>query len=185
MGLFVGLLLALGHGYTRSKRADLRFFLWLTAYVCLFANAGYFMALSFVPFGDIHGFMQGFDSPFAWQLGLTVAGMADSIVALFADTRTLDEFLGETQRRRRAAKLVLISYFAGSMPLILSTLLGKDGSYVALVSAIPATLGGTIFLPYTILCVGKAKKTTNAVLLTPGRSPASFAISRSSAWNAR
>jgi len=169
-GLFVGLLLALCHRYTKSNRAEFRFFLWLTAYVCLFANAGYFMALSLVPFGDIHGFVQGFDSPFAWRLGLTVAGIVLSIVALLAAGRTLDEFLGETERRRRAAKLMLISYFAGSIPLILSTLLGKDGSYIALVSAIPATLGGTIFLPYTILCVGKARKTTNPVSLTPQRS---------------
>ena len=75
-----------------------------------------------------------------------------------------------TDRRSRAAKLLLISYFAGSLPLILSTFLGKDGSYLALISAIPATLGGTVFLPYTILCVGNARPTTKPVPFTPCKS---------------
>jgi hypothetical protein len=138
-GLLVGLLQAPNHGRTRSKSADFRYFLCLTAYVCLFANCGYMMALSFVPFGDMHGIVQGRDTPFAWRLSLTVAGTVVSVGALFVAARTLDEFLGRTERRARAVRLVLISYFAGSIPLILSTLLGKEGSYVAMVSATPAT----------------------------------------------
>jgi hypothetical protein len=169
-GLLVGLLLAVYHANTRSKHAEWRYCLWLTAYVCLFANAGYLMALSLVPFGDIHGFVKDFDSPFAWRLGFTVIGTVLSVVALLFAGRTLDEFLGRTHRRSRAAKLLVISYFAGSVPLILSTLLGEEGSYVALVSAIPATLGGTIFLLYTILCVGKARPSTDPIPLTPGKS---------------
>jgi hypothetical protein len=89
---------------------------------------------------------------------------------LFAAGRSLDEFLGQTERRSRAAKLVLISYFAGSVPLILSTLPRQGGSYLILVSAIPATLGGTVFLPYTILCVGNARPTTKPVPFTPRKS---------------
>jgi hypothetical protein len=54
--------------------------------------------------------------------------------------------------------------------LILSTLLGKEGSYLALVSAIPATLGGTILLLYTILAVGGVRSSTVPVPLTPQRS---------------
>jgi hypothetical protein len=54
--------------------------------------------------------------------------------------------------------------------LILSTLLSENGSYLALVSAIPATLGGTIFLLYTILTVGEARPSTDPIPLTPGRS---------------
>jgi hypothetical protein len=40
-GLLVGFLLALHQAKTRSQRAEFRYFLWLTAYVCLFANGGY------------------------------------------------------------------------------------------------------------------------------------------------
>ena len=54
--------------------------------------------------------------------------------------------------------------------MILSTLLGKEGSYLALVSAIPATLGGTILLLYTILAVGGVRSSTVPVPLTPQRS---------------
>jgi hypothetical protein len=166
----VGLLLALFHGNTRSKNAEFRFCLWLTAYVCLFSGAGYLMALSFFHFGDIHGFVKDFDSQFAWRLGLTLLGTILSFVGLFFAGRTLDEFLGRGHRRGRAAKLVVISYFAGSTPLILSTFLSKNGSYLALVSAIPATLGGTIFLLYTILAVGEARPSTDPDPLTPGKS---------------
>jgi hypothetical protein len=170
VGLLVGSLLALYQGHTRSSNAELRYCLWLTAYVCLFANSGYLMALSFFHFGDIHGFVKGLERPFAWRLGLTVFGTTVSLVTVLLAGRTLDEFLGVSHRRSRAARLLLISYFAGSVPLILSTLLGKDGSYLALVSAIPATLGGTILLPYTTLAVGGARSSTAPVPLTPRRS---------------
>jgi hypothetical protein len=126
--------------------------------------------LSFAHFGDVHGFVKGLGSPFAWRLGLTAIGTAISVVTLIVAGRTLDEFLGTSSRRKRAARLLVISYFAGSFPLILATLLGKEGSYLALVSAIPATLGGTVFLLYTILAVGGARSSTAAVPLTPQRS---------------
>jgi hypothetical protein len=170
VGLLIGLLLALCHAHTRSRNANFRFCLWLTAYVCLFANSGYLMALSLFHFGDIHGFVGGLDYEFALRLGLTALGVVLSFVTLYFAARTLDEFLGRIQRRGRAAKLLLISYFAGSAPLILSTFLGKDGSTLALVSAIPATLGGTVMLLYTILCVGGAKTSTDPIPLTPAKS---------------
>jgi len=170
VGLLVGFLLALYHGTTRSRNAEFRYCLWLTAYVCLFANSGYLMALSFAHFGDIHGFVKDLGSPFAWRLGLTVFGTAVSVLTLFLAGRTLDEFLGTNCRRKRAARLLVISYFAGSCPLILSTLLGREGSYLTLVSAIPATLGGTILLLYTVLMVGRARSSTAPGPLTPRRS---------------
>jgi hypothetical protein len=169
-GLLVGLLLALCHAHTRSKNAEFRYCLWLTAYVCLFANSGYLMALSFVPFGDIHGFVRGFESAFLWRVALTVIGTVLSAITLIFAARTLDEFLGRNDRRARAAKLLVTSYFAGSASVILSTLLGKDGSFLTLVSAIPATMGGTILLLYTILYVGKAKPWTDPLPLTPAKS---------------
>jgi hypothetical protein len=160
VGLLVGLLLALYHAHSRSTNAEFRYCLWLTAYVCLFANAGYLMALSLFRFGDIHGFVQGLEGELIWRVALTIVGVVLSVVTVWFAARTLDEFLGRTDRRKRAAKLLVTSYIAGSTPLILSSLLGKDGSYIALVSAIPATLGGTILLPYLIACVGVTKPTT-------------------------
>jgi hypothetical protein len=142
----------------------------LTAYVCLFANGGYLMALSFAPFGDVHGFVTGLGSAFTWRLGLTGVGATVSLVTLLAAGRTLDEFLGRGRRRRRAARLLVVSYFAGSCPLILSTLLRSEGSHLVVVSAAPATLGGTCWLLYTILAVGGARTSTPAVPLTPRRS---------------
>jgi hypothetical protein len=148
----------------------LGYLVWLTAYVCLFQGGGYLAALSFAPFGDIHGFVTGLDWPLAWSLGLTVAGVGISVVALSCAGRSLDEFLGGTHRRQRAAELLVISYVAGSVPLILSTFLGKQGAYLALVSAAPATLGGTVLLLYTILAVGGPGPATDPVPRTPKRS---------------
>jgi hypothetical protein len=168
--LVFGLLLAVWHAHSRSGSPEFRYGLWLTAYVCLFQGAGYMMALSFVAYGDIHGFVGGLDAEFAWRLGLTLAGVVLSVVTLYFAGRTLDEFLGRASRRARAVKLLLISYFVGSVPLIVSTLLGNDSSFVVLFSAIPATLGGTICVPYTAFMVGEARPSTNLVPLTPGRS---------------
>jgi hypothetical protein len=173
--LLAGLLLALCHAHTRSDHAAWRYFLWLTAYVCLFQGAGYFMALSLAPFGDISAFVTGLDHEYTWRNGLTLAGTAVSVVELLFAGRALDEFLGRTRRRARAARLVVISYLAGATPLILAAMLGGSGDWPArlrltLISAMPATLGGTIFLLYTILAVGPARPTTTAVPLTPGRS---------------
>jgi len=108
-GLLVGSLLALYHANTRSINAEFRYCLWLTAYVCLFANGGYLMALSFFHFGDVHGFVKRLDSPFAWRLGLTVFGAAVSVFTVFLAGRTLDEFLGTSCRRKRAAPLTLLA----------------------------------------------------------------------------
>jgi hypothetical protein len=170
VGLIVGLLLALFHANTSSRDAEFRYCLWLTAYVCLFANSGYLMALSFFHFGDIHGVVGGLEFEFAWRFGLTVLGTGLSFLTLFFAACTADEFLGLTGRRKRAAKLIVTSYFAGSAPLILSTFLGKDGSHLAAVSAIPATLGGTCLLLYTSLWVGEARPSTNPIPLTPTKS---------------
>lgn len=170
VGLLVGALLAVCHANTRSGSAGFRYCLWLTAYVCLFSNSGYLMALSFAHFGDINAFVRGLNSPLAWRLGLTALGAALSVCTLFLAARTLDEFLGTTGRRGRAARLLVTSYLAGSVPLILSTLLGREGSRLAVISAIPATLGGTLFLLYTIPAVGEARPSTAAVPLTPRRS---------------
>jgi hypothetical protein len=74
------------------------------------------------------------------------------------------------RRRRRPAKLLVTSCLAGAGPLILSTLFDKDGPYVTVVSAMPASLGGTAFLLYTILWVGDARPSTDPTPLTPGKS---------------
>ena len=80
--LLCGLLLAIFHRYNRSKNAEFRYFVWLTAYVCLFQGGGYLMALSFVPFGDIDLFVKGLDYEFAWRLALSISG-ADYIFYQF------------------------------------------------------------------------------------------------------
>jgi hypothetical protein len=169
VGLAVGGLLALCHARMRSRNAGLRYCLWLTAYVCLFANSGYLMALSFVQFGDIDGFLAGVEHPFPWRLGLTVLGGVLYVTALFMAAHALDEFLGLVDRRARAARLLVTSYVVGCASLILSTLLGNEGVYLTLVSAAPATLGGTFGVLYTTVLVGGPKPQTDPKPLTPGR----------------
>jgi hypothetical protein len=63
------------------------------------------MALSLVRFGDIHGFVNGFEFEWVWRVGLTAVGLVLSFIIVIFAGRTLDEFLGQSQRRARAAKL--------------------------------------------------------------------------------
>jgi hypothetical protein len=168
--LCAGVLLALYHSMTKSRNAELRYCVWLTAYVCFFQGAGYMMALSLVQFGDIHGFVHDLYGELAWRLALTVVGTILYGVTILVAGRTLDQFLGRTRCRARAARLLLPSYLAGSAALVLSTLLSAGASFLVLFSAIPATLGGTIGLPYATLLVGEAKPWTDPVPLSPRRS---------------
>jgi hypothetical protein len=166
--LLAGIILARLHARSKSGSAEFRFGLWLTAYVCLFQGAGYMMALSFTNFGDINGFVQGSRTPFAWRLGLTILGTVISFTSLFVGARTLDEFLGTSRRKARAARLLITSYLVGSSSLTLAALLGPSPLSITLLSAIPASFGGTVFLVYVILAVGNARPTTRAVPLSPG-----------------
>jgi hypothetical protein len=170
VGFVAGCLFAWWQIHTRSRNAEFRYFLWLTASVCLFANSGYLMALSFVRFGDIDGFLHGVKGAFWYRLGLTLAGTGLYVATVFFAGWTLDPFLGRSRRRTRAAKLLLTSYLVGSGSLILSTCLGQEGLYLALVSALPATLGGTAGLVYTIFAVGGPRPSTDPNPLTPRRS---------------
>lgn len=172
--LIGGSLLVFYYRISQAQSAAVRYLLWLTAYVCLFQAGGYFMVLSFVNFGDINGFVTGLAAPFLWRSSFTLIGIVISFLALFAAGHDLDPFLGIHHRRIRAAKLVLISYFIGSGTLILSALLSPKAWLSTLLSAIPATLGGTVFLLYVILAVGRARSTTNPVPLTLARSPLSY-----------
>lgn len=157
--LLGGLLFAIYDRNIRSRNAEFRYFVWLTAYVCLFQGGGYLMALFFVNFGDINEFVKGLDSPFAWRLGFTIVGVLGSLVGLSAAGRALDDFLGRSRRRARAAKLVVVSYFAGSVPLILSGFLNPRAGLLPIVSGVPSTFGGTLFL-LTICAIGSGPSQT-------------------------
>src|SRR5262245_50125616 len=130
IGFIAGCLSALWQLRTRSRNSEFRYFLWLTASVCLFANSGYLMALSFVPFGDIDGVLHGVKYSFWYRLGLSLGGMGLYVATVFFASHTLDPFLGRNDRRARAAKLLLTSYLVGSGSLILSTCLGPEGLYL-------------------------------------------------------
>jgi hypothetical protein len=129
--------------------------------VCLFANGGYLMALSFVPFGDIDCILTGVEHPLPWRVGMTALGGVSYVTALFRAAHALDEFLGLVDRRARAAKLLVTSHLVRSTSLILSTLLGNEGVNLTLVSVAPATLGGTFGVLYTTFLVGGPKPSTD------------------------
>jgi hypothetical protein len=69
--------------------------------------------------GDIHGLVHGCDGEFAWRVGLTALGTVLSFATAIIGRRTLDEFQGRSGRRQRAARLLAISFLAGSAPVCL------------------------------------------------------------------
>ncbi len=51
---------------------------WLFGHVNLFAGGGYALALSFAGFGDMQAIVNGLPAPVAWQVLLTLTGLAIS-----------------------------------------------------------------------------------------------------------
>jgi hypothetical protein len=136
---------------TRSQSANTQYFLWLLGHLNLFIGGGYMMALSFAPFGDWHDFTQGLNSPFAWKLGLTIAGVIVSVAALVHAGATLARFTGDEApaRSRRAVTLTIAPYLVGGTVETIAALFNPVGWQLIFISAIAASFGGTFCLVWT------------------------------------
>ena len=101
-----------------------RYASWLFGHVSLFVGGGYAMALSFAPFGDMHEIVRGLAAPLAWQIALTLIGVAVSLLTLFHAARALVPFVGEgADRQRRAIQLTLVPYLTMGIVAVTSAAL--------------------------------------------------------------
>lgn len=139
-----------------------RYSAWLFGHVSLFIAAGYLMVFPFLPTGDWHDFVAGLSAPLVWKLALTVVGVVGYVGAMTHARRTLDLILGLVSRRRRARTLTLVPYLIGGTIETLSSVVG-GGGILTLISAAPATFGGTIGL----LFAGGRAATPRATVPSP------------------
>ncbi|MGE5692158.1 MAG: hypothetical protein ACM3YF_00070 [Candidatus Zixiibacteriota bacterium] len=147
-----------------------RYFLWLLEIINFLKGSGYMFALSFASFGDWHNFLHGLEPKLPWQIGLTLFGITVHLATFFYATRTIDEFLGQENRRRRALALTLTPYLVGGTVNSLAAASGPGGTEAVLFSAALATFGGTWLLVWIPTAVGSPRTATPERLLTPVRS---------------
>jgi hypothetical protein len=154
----------------RGGSAHRRYFLWLLGIINFFKGSGYMLALSFASFGDWHNFLQGLEHKLIWQIGLTGFGAIIYMGTFFYAIRTIEEFLGRENSRRRAFALTLTPYLVGGAVNSLAAAVGPGGTEAILFSAALATFGGTWLMVWVPTAVGSPRPTTSANPLTVTRS---------------
>jgi hypothetical protein len=124
----------------------LRYFLWLSMAVNLMVGTGYFLFSGVANIGDWAEFIKGLGAPWAWHVGLTVLGGVSYFFVVRLSARELWPFIGGqadlSARMRRARRLMLTPYFAGSAIYCLAGAFNPGGVYLEVISAAASSLGG-------------------------------------------
>ena len=156
----------------RREHSHARYAAWLFGHLSLFVAAGYLIAFPFLPAGDWHDFVGGLSAPVAWKVGLTLLGIAGYVTTMTHARRELEELLGgdPRARRARARALTLIPYLIGGTLETLSSVVG-GGGMLTLISAAPATFGGTIGVPFAGARIGNTHGTEQSSRLMLPRAP--------------
>lgn len=172
-GNLVGALIAMSLLRTlRRAGANTRYFLWLLAALNLFIVGGYLVFPTLLGFGDWVSFTGGLEPLIIWRVGLIALGVVVLILALWWSVRALDPFLGHGSRtrHRRANQLATVAYFVGSSISTLAGVFNPTSPQLILVSAAAASFGGTCFLVFLNVFVGRSATATPALPLSPTRS---------------
>jgi hypothetical protein len=132
---------------SRSRRlpAQIRYFVWLLAFVNLFQGTGYFLFSGVAGIGDWASVIAGWPMPWLWRLVMAVTGGSAYFVIMLLAMRRLAPFVGDPKpgRYRRALALSLVPYLTGAALFIIAGLFNPEGLMLVLVSAVAASLGGT------------------------------------------
>ncbi|MGH9507123.1 MAG: hypothetical protein ACRD13_09395 [Terriglobales bacterium] len=136
-------------GWRRSRNASgaTKFFWWLLATINLLIPGGYLMFGSPIGFGDWGQFELGLSPLWAWKLGLTILGLAISLLGVWWGARHLGAFLPPGPARRTATwRLVLGSYLAGGIASAAAGAMNPTSPVLIATSAAAASFGGTAWL---------------------------------------
>jgi hypothetical protein len=155
-----GTIFLVWHRKLRGGSAHLRYFIWLLGIINFLKGSGYMFALSFASFGDWHNFLQGLEPKLPWQIGLTLVGITVHLATFFYAVHIIDEFLGPTNRRKRAFAFTLTPYLVGGTVNSLAAAMGSGGTEAILFSAALATFGGTWLMIWIPTAVGAPRSTT-------------------------
>jgi hypothetical protein len=130
---------------SRSISAQVRFFLWVFAFVNLFQGTGYFLFAGVAGIGDWASVIAGWPAPWLWLVIMAATGGLAYFLVMLLAMRLLARFVGNPKpgRYRRAVALSIVPYLTGSALYIISGLFNPVGLMLVLVSAVAASLGGT------------------------------------------
>ena len=166
--------LALASTYFIRRASPItRYSIWLLASINLMQGTGYFLFSGVANFGDWARVIQGLRPWWLWRLVLIVAGGISYWFSVTVALSYLSDFLGEdkTERIKRAQFLMLCPYVVGAVLSLLEGFFNPQGFSLTLVSAVPATLGGTSGLAWgSQLLWGQATKPIRGSILVITRS---------------
>lgn len=132
-----------------ARSPVLRYALWLFGHVNLFVAGGYALALSFATFGDMNVIVTGLPGRLAWQLALTLLGVAVSACTLLHAARTLVPFVGEeTDRQRRAVILTAVPYLTMGVIAVAAGSFNPDSPLLIVMSAAASSFGGNAWIAW-------------------------------------
>ncbi|HKR32605.1 MAG TPA: hypothetical protein VJT08_19145 [Terriglobales bacterium] len=122
----------------------LKFFLWLSMAVNLFAGTGYFLFSGIGGIGDWNDFIRGLGPQLPWRLGLTVLGVFSYAAAAWVNLMELRPFVGSDERRySRAWPMLTVAYFTGGTLMCIAGAFNPRGAILILISAAASTFGGS------------------------------------------
>lgn len=153
---------ALGRVTQRSVSA---YFLWLFAAVNLLQGGGYLLVSPLGHFGDWDAFVQGLSGEWFWRIGLTIIGVAISLLVAHVLGRTLVPFLGDDEpRQKRLNRLVRVAYLAGCAVDVAAGTLNPMGWQIVLVSSIGSAVFGTCWLIFVVPPIAEKKPAVSSVV---------------------
>jgi len=122
----------------------LKFFLWLSMAVNLFAGTGYFLFSGIGGIGDWNDFIRGLGPQLPWRLGLTDLGVLSYAAAAWINLMELRPFVGsDEQRYSRAWPMLTVAYFTGGTLMCIAGAFNPRGAILILISAAASTFGGS------------------------------------------
>lgn len=150
MNLACGLV-ALGALSRLASRKASAYFLWLFAAVNLLQGGGYLLVSPLGHFGDWDAFVKDLPAQWPWRIGLTLLGLALSLLAARALGRVLASFLGDdAARKARLDRLVWVSYLCGCAIDVAASTLNPIGWQMIIGSSVAAAFGGTCWLVFVV-----------------------------------
>ena len=155
----------------------LKFFLWLSMAVNLFAGTGYFLFSGIGGIGDWNDFIRGLGPQLPWRLGLTVLGVLSYAAAAWVNLMELRPFVGSNEQRySRAWPMLTVAYFTGGTLMCIAGAFNPRGAILILISAAASTFGGSSGLLWATQWL-KSKS-----IVPPGCVETPIVIQRSWVW---
>lgn len=127
---------------TRSTR--LRYFLWLSMTLNLFAAGGYFLFSGIGNIGDWAAVIQGYQPAWAWRVFLTALGVVTYLLFMWLSLLEMRPFLGRDRATRipTCKRLGHISYYSNGILSCLAGALNPVSPILIVISAAASSFGG-------------------------------------------